>query len=70
MTSLQKRFPMRPAMVAVRAALVAVAFIPAAHAADLDDAVRELTEPTSAVEVGGLYVNQDSAKFGEYSGLD
>ena len=70
MTSLQERFPMRSGMVAVRAALAALAFVPAAHAADSDDAVRELTEPASSVEVGGLYVNRDAAKFGEYNGLD
>lgn len=70
MTSLQERFPMRCGMIAVRAALATLAFAPVAHAADSDDAVRALTEATSSVEVGVLNVNQDSAKFGEYSGLD
>ena len=71
MTSPQERFPVRATVLAVRGALaVALAFVPAVHAADTDDAVAGLTQPTSSVEVGALYVNKESAKFGEYSGLD
>ena len=58
---------------AVRGALVALALAPAAHAADKvaeDPAVAELTRPTSRVEFGLGYVNNGTAKFGEYNGLD
>ncbi|MEP7068025.1 MAG: MtrB/PioB family decaheme-associated outer membrane protein [Usitatibacter sp.] len=70
MRSLKNRFPMRATVLAVRGAVAALAFVPAAYAAEGEDAIRELTQPTSVVEVGGLYVNRDSAKFGEYTGLD
>lgn len=70
MASLQNRFTMRATVVAVRGALAVLAFVPAVRAADSDDAVRALTQPTSVVEVGAAYVDKDSAKFGEYSGLD
>ena len=70
MRTSNNRFPMRACGVAVRAALAALAFVPAARAADADDALLDLTQRTSVVEVGGLYVNKDSQKFGEYTGLD
>ncbi|MGZ5039378.1 MAG: MtrB/PioB family decaheme-associated outer membrane protein [Usitatibacter sp.] len=70
MRNLHNRFPMRATAAAVRGALAALAFVPAVHAAEADDAVTELTRPKSVVEVGGLYVDESSAKFGEYTGLD
>jgi MtrB/PioB family decaheme-associated outer membrane protein len=50
--------------------LAALAWIPNAWAAEGDDAVRALTQPTSSVEAGGIYVTNGSSKFGEYNGLD
>lgn len=65
----QGRFAVRTVVAAVHGALASLAFAPALAAADEAD-VAALTKPTSEVEVGGLYVNKDSAKFGEFSGLD
>jgi MtrB/PioB family decaheme-associated outer membrane protein len=58
----------RASVLAVRAALVAVAIVSAAQAAESDE-VRQQTQPTNTVEVGAGYVSQDSFKFGEYNGL-
>ncbi len=66
------RFNIKPSVAAVRFALVAMAVAPGVYAADaqdVDPAVAALT-PTSRVEAGVGYVNKDSAKFGEYNGLD
>ena len=63
------RLAVRASVAAVRAALIALAAIPAARAAEGDDAVRQLTQPTNKVEIGAGYVSQDSFKFGEYNGL-
>jgi len=51
-------------------AALAAALPVAAGAADSDTARVDLTTPVSQVEVGALSVNKDSAKFGEYNGLD
>src|SRR6476619_2326519 len=67
MRSNDGRFNVKPSVVAVRCALLALAFAPAAYAADPPDAA----DPgASTVTVGAGYVNKDSAKFGEYNGLD
>ena len=61
------------AVLARRSAFVALALASAAQAAggDAEDpAVAELTRPTSRVEFGLGSVNNRSAKFGEYNGLD
>ena len=70
MKNLKNRFQMRATALAVRGAIAALAVLPAAHAAEGEEAIRELTQPVSVVEVGAGYVNKDSAKFGEYTGLD
>ena len=70
MTTLKNRFAMRSLAAALQGALAAIAIIPGANAADASDELTELTQPASEVQVGGLYVNKDSAKFGEYNGLD
>src|SRR5262249_8452837 len=70
MTSLNGRFATRALAAAVQGALASLAFLPAIAAADANEEVLALTRPTSSVEVGGLYVNKDSAKFGEFTGLD
>jgi len=68
MNCLQSRFPMRVLVLSVAAALANAAA--PARAGDSDEAVRDLTQPTTSVEVGGLYVDHSSAKFGEYTGLN
>jgi MtrB/PioB family decaheme-associated outer membrane protein len=71
MSATKVRFHMRTSASAVRAALVAMAFAPAAFAADTaaDPAVVAQTQPTNFVEAGIGYVTQDSFKFGQYNGL-
>ena len=54
---------------AVRGALVAMLTFPLVSVA-ADDTVASLTHPTNFVEIGAMNVSQDSAKFGEYNGLD
>jgi MtrB/PioB family decaheme-associated outer membrane protein len=66
-------FSVKPSVSAVRCALVAMVIAPGAYAADgnaVDPAVVELTRPTSSIEAGVGYVSDDSAKFGEYNGLN
>ena len=53
---------------AVQSALAAFTLAPLAATAEDDEL--ELARPTSSVEVGVLNVSRDSAKFGEYNGLD
>lgn len=66
----QHGFAMRASVLAVRAALATLAMLPVAYAAEGEsEEVRELTQPSSTVEAGVIYVNRDSAKFGEYNGL-
>jgi hypothetical protein len=64
-----KRFATRSLVTAVRGALAALAIVPAAAYA-ADDKVLDLTIPQSVVEAGAGYVSDDSAKFGEYNGLN
>ena len=67
MNSKQERFARRALVLALQAALAAA--VPAAAlAADGDEADPRVRE--SVVEVGALNVSKDSAKFGEYNGLD
>jgi MtrB/PioB family decaheme-associated outer membrane protein len=63
MNTKQGRLIVKPAVAAVRLALIALAAAPAAYAADAPTTGGEIT-------VGGGYVSEDSAKFGEYNGLD
>jgi MtrB/PioB family decaheme-associated outer membrane protein len=60
-------FAVRASVFAVEGALIALAMLPSAYA---QTTASDLTKPTNSVEVGGAYVNKDSAKFGEYNGLD
>jgi MtrB/PioB family decaheme-associated outer membrane protein len=69
MKNKQAGFVVRASVAAVRAALVTLVVVPAAYAAEGDDAVRQLTRPTNFVEAGAGYVSRDSFKFGEYNGL-
>src|SRR5262249_28745169 len=61
---------MRACVAAVNAALAGLALAPLASAADSDDGIAELTQRKSVVEVGARNIDKDSAKFGEYNGLD
>lgn len=73
MKSNKTSFTPRPTVLAVRCALVAMAMSPALYAADpapVDPEIAALTQPVSQVDVGAGYVSKDSAKFGEYNGLD
>ena len=71
MTSNHNRFVERTLVTAVRSALTALAFVPGVYAADAsEDAVLELTQPVNQVQIGAGYVDKDSAKFGEFNGLD
>ena len=64
------RSTIKPSVLAVRCALAAMAFAPAAWADPVAaDAVTALTQPTNSATVGIGNVSQDSAKFGEYNGL-
>ncbi len=54
---------------AVQGALLVMLAMPMAAYAD-DDEVAALTHPTNSVEVGVTDVSSDSAKFGEYNGLN
>jgi MtrB/PioB family decaheme-associated outer membrane protein len=67
MNGKQERFARRALVLALQAALTA-ALPAAAVAADGDAADPRVRE--SVVEVGVLNVDKDSAKFGEYNGLD
>lgn len=57
---------------AVQGALIAMFAMPlVTHAADAaDDETAALTQPTNSIEIGATNVSRDSAKFGEYNGLD
>lgn len=55
---------------AVQGALVAMFAMPAYAADEVNDEVAALKRPTSSVEIGVGNVSQQSAKFGEYSGLN
>ena len=70
MKTVQDGFVVRASLAAVRAAVVTMAILPVAFAADVaDPAVTAQTKPTSTLEVGAGYVSQDSFKFGQYNGL-
>jgi len=69
MTSIQKRL-MKRATSVFGGAITAMVFVAGVHAADDSNLIRELTQPTNLIEIGALYVDKSSAKFGEYNGLD
>jgi MtrB/PioB family decaheme-associated outer membrane protein len=70
MKNRSNRFVVRGSVVAVQAALLALAAVSPARAADSSDpATQQLTAPTNSVEVGAGYVTQDNVKFGQYNGL-
>lgn len=77
------RSSIKASVLAVQAALAAMAIAPAAHAVTSvvidpqvealihpDNTPESLIKPNNFVEIGGLWVSDDSAKFGEYNGLD
>ncbi len=58
--------------IAVQSALAAVIVMPLTSSAQTtsDDEVAALKQPANFVEIGALNVSKDSAKFGEYTGLN
>ena len=69
MRCVQGRLAMRTLVVAVQGALAAFAVFPAV-AGDPAAAVLVTTVPDNSIELGPIYVDEDSAKFGEFNGLD
>jgi len=69
MKSTQKPYALRASVIAVHAALAVLAVTPGVCAADSDEEIRELTQPSSQIEVGVGNVSDKSAKFGEYNGM-
>jgi MtrB/PioB family decaheme-associated outer membrane protein len=71
MKTIRKYFAVSKLTLAVQAALLAISAAPlAAVAAEEDIDPATLTQPTNSVEIGVQNVSRDSAKFGEYSGLN
>ncbi len=74
MKSHQDSFTLRASVVAVRGALLTLALLPVAHAADVAAQAADAGTPqmvrSSTVEVGASYVSQDSFKAGEYTGME
>lgn len=65
-------FILRPSVMAVHGALIAMALMPAAYAADAgsQDSAANLTKQQSVFEVGVGNVSRDSFKYGEFNGLN
>jgi MtrB/PioB family decaheme-associated outer membrane protein len=70
MKTSHKQFPVRTLTFAVQGALVAMFALPMSASADSAADVAALTQPTNTIEVGIQNASKDSAKFGEYNGLD
>lgn len=64
-----EKMNVRVLALAVQSALVAMCAMPLAAQAD-DEATAALKRPDNYVEIGAMNVTHDSAKFGEYNGLD
>jgi MtrB/PioB family decaheme-associated outer membrane protein len=65
----QENFSVSPLTLAVQGALVAMLAMPLTALADDHDAAT-LTHPVNSIEIGVGETSQDSAKFGEYNGLN
>ena len=74
MKSTQGNLSLSVLTLAVRSALAVMAVMPLAamadDAADAAAAAAAQAAPTNTIEVGGVYTTKDSAKFGEYNGLN
>jgi MtrB/PioB family decaheme-associated outer membrane protein len=73
MKTKQQAATLKVSVYAVRGVLMAMALVPigqVALAAEDESAVTALTKPSSSVEIGVQNVDHDSAKFGEYNGLE
>ncbi len=68
----RQEYALRVSVAAVRSAALALALMQGAHAQDAggEGNASELTTPKKTVEVGAGWVSRDSAKFGEYNGLE
>lgn len=69
MTAKKTTFATRCLVIAVRGALASLALV-STGARAADDKVLDLRIPENTVEAGAGYVSDDSAKFGEYNGLN
>ena len=68
MKTRNEKMNVRLLALAVRCALVTTIALPlSAYAADDADA---LTKPTRSVDFGALYSSENSARFGQYNGLN
>ncbi len=65
-----KRFSAKVITLAVQGALVAMFASPVFAQEAGSEEVTALTQPTNSVDIGADYVSKDSAKFGEYNGLN
>jgi MtrB/PioB family decaheme-associated outer membrane protein len=70
MKTTNRRFTASILTLALQSALVAMFATPTAVLAEGDENVAALTNPTNTVEIGVSNTSTDSAKFGEYNGLD
>jgi MtrB/PioB family decaheme-associated outer membrane protein len=72
MTTHKEKIKANVLNLAVQSALVVMFTLPTAiYAADaVDSDTTALTHPTNTIEIGGEYVSDNSAKFGQYNGLD
>ena len=70
MKTYQRNLSLSVLTLAVRAALATMAVIPLTALADDAATAADQINPTNNVEIGGSYTSKDSAKFGEYNGLD
>jgi hypothetical protein len=71
MRTIREHFAVSTLTLAIQGALLAMFAAPlVAVAADADQDVATLTQPTNSVEIGAENVSKKSAKFGEYNGLN
>jgi MtrB/PioB family decaheme-associated outer membrane protein len=70
MKKANKRIQLSTLSVAVHTALLAMCAMSISAHAEEDPEVTALTQPHNFVEFGGIYLSRDSAKFGEYTGLN
>jgi MtrB/PioB family decaheme-associated outer membrane protein len=71
MKTREERFAVSAISLAVQGALIAMCAAPvAALAQGENDDLNALIYPTNYIEVGAMNVSRDSAKFGEYNGLN
>jgi MtrB/PioB family decaheme-associated outer membrane protein len=70
MKTIQVNLSLSVLALAVQSALAAMVMTPLAAMADDTVTAADQTNPTNTIEIGGVYTSKDSAKFGEYNGLN